>query len=377
MKIAIFHPWLKSKGGAENFVLKLIENRDYEIDIYTWVYDAEGTFPEFKNYNIKVITPKIFEKISKMHFLRGLFIIFGLFKKIPLEKYDKFLISTSGVAEFILFRNYKKHNTYAYVHTPLREATPKIVDWNLKNRNYSFVKKQMYLLLVKIYNYFEKKAWRKIDIAIFNSNLTKQRAIDKKLIKNDKTKVVYCIDTLNMSPSNNKKSKNYFLYVSRINTPKRQDVLVEAWKLFYNKNKKYKLIIAGNVDDNKLYNKIKENSANINLEIKTNLSKENIIKLYSECKAGIFLGYEEDLGLVPFEVISYNKPLIAVNRGGFTEILNKNKLFFKIKEKDEFNLMVKETNKAINYFLKQKLKSKINKIHFKNNFADEIYKIIS
>jgi len=43
-----------------------------------------------------------------MHILRGMFLPMSLFGKIPLEKYDKFLISTSGVGEFISFRNYKE-----------------------------------------------------------------------------------------------------------------------------------------------------------------------------------------------------------------------------------------------------------------------------
>ena len=55
-KIALFHPWLKSKGGAEKVVLELLKDRDNEVDVFTWVYDQEKTFEEFKNFRINVIS---------------------------------------------------------------------------------------------------------------------------------------------------------------------------------------------------------------------------------------------------------------------------------------------------------------------------------
>lgn len=47
-KIAIFHPWIKSRGGAEKTVLELLKNFK-ESELYTWVYEPENTFEEFKN----------------------------------------------------------------------------------------------------------------------------------------------------------------------------------------------------------------------------------------------------------------------------------------------------------------------------------------
>lgn len=79
-------------------------------------------------------------------------------------------------------------------------------------------------------------------------------------------------------------------------------------------------------------------------------------KLYSECFAGVFLGFEEDFGLVPFEILAYNKILIAPNTGGFNELLDKNELFIPITEKtnnDEFcKELTKTLERAINYKIK-------------------------
>ena len=121
-KIALFHPWIKSRGGSEKSVLEILKSRKYDIDIYTWIYEESKTFEEFKKFKINILAPKIIKKISRTYLLKGLFLPISLFSKIPLEKYEYFLISTSGVAEFITFRNYKPKKTYGYIYTPLRAA---------------------------------------------------------------------------------------------------------------------------------------------------------------------------------------------------------------------------------------------------------------
>ena len=190
-KIALFHPWIKSRGGAEKVVLEFLKSRKYNIDLYTWVYDKENTFEEFKNFHINIIAPKIAKKIARFYVLRGLFLPLSFFSKIPLNKYDLFLISTSGVAELITFRNHKPKKTFAYVYTPLRAATQEIVKWNLKNRYNNLFSKLIYLSAVRLYRILEKIAWKKIDFAMFISELSLERAKKRGLLKNKKIKIIY------------------------------------------------------------------------------------------------------------------------------------------------------------------------------------------
>ena len=63
-RLCLFHPWIKSRGGAEAVVLAFLKNTKYEVDVYTWVYDKDRTFPEFKDYNIKVIAPPFAKSFS-------------------------------------------------------------------------------------------------------------------------------------------------------------------------------------------------------------------------------------------------------------------------------------------------------------------------
>lgn len=355
-KIALFHPWIKSRGGAERVILEILKNKRYDTDIYTWIYDKEKTFEEFKKFKIKIIAPKIARNISRFYLLRGLFLPISLFSKIPLEKYDIFLISTSGVAEFITFRNYKKGQTYAYIHTPLREANKKIIRWNLENRyKNNFLGKYIYLLSVKIYKIFEKKAWKKLDVVIFNSELSKFRALERNLLQKQKSHIIHPpIDFLRFKRLKTKKG-NTFIYVSRLNPPKRQDLLIEAWSKFIDKNQKYKLILIGNKDDKKYFKKLKKlQKKTKNVEIKLDVSNKELEKILASSIAGLFLGYQEDFGIVPLEIIMADISLIAVDEGGYVQLIQNHPLFHKIKEKHDRKEMVREITKELENFVKGK-----------------------
>ena len=376
-KIALFHPWLKSKGGAEKVVLGILKSKKYNIDIYTWVYDKENTFKEFQKFKINVIGPKISKKLSRLHILRGLFLPISIFSKIPLEKYDKFLISTSGVGEFITFKNYKKGKTYAYIHTPLREASDEIVEWNLKNRHNNFLKKQIYLTAVKIYKIFEKKAWKKLDVIIFNSELSKSRAEEHKLIRKQKTHIIY--PPINFPQFERLKTRigKHFVYISRLNPPKRQDLLIEAWKKFSKKNKGYKLILIGTPDNKNYYKKLLMLSKDDNsIEIKSNVKNKELGDLLRSSKAGIFLGYQEDFGIVPLEILAAGKPLLAIDEGGYVNVIKNHPLFHKIKEKHSRKEMVNEIVKELENFVKKKQKKTTKQIKIKD-FVTEIDKILN
>jgi glycosyltransferase involved in cell wall biosynthesis len=374
-KIALFHPWLKSRGGAEKVVLKLAQELDAKVDIYTWIYDKEKTFSEFKKLNVNLLAPKFAKKFSRMHILRGLFLIFSFFSKIPLEKYDKFIISTSGVGEFIVFRNYKPGKTYAYVHTPLREANKEIIKWNLKNRHKNIFSKLFYLIAVKIYRFFEKLAWKKIDHVIFNSEFSKQRAEQSRLLGKKKNSVVY--PPIEIPKKLKIKKGNYFLYVSRINPPKRQRELVEAFNNFSKDYPHLRLILVGTPENKRYYKEIEKMIKNKkNIEIKSNLSDKEINNLYNNCLAGIFLGYQEDFGIVPLEIIGRGKPLFAVDEGGFVGVIKNNPFFHKIKEKHNKENMIKEIEMELRNFLKKDY-SKKRKIKLKTkDFIKEIGKVL-
>ncbi len=358
-RLALFYPWIKGKGGAETALLGILKNKNYIIDLYTWVYDPKNSFDEFEKYNIKVISPKIAKRISKTYILRSLFLPLSLFSKINLENYDFFLIYSSGVGEFITFRNYKPDKTFAYVNTPLRANCNEIKKWNLQYRHHNFLSKGFYLLATKIYGFLEKIAWKRINRAIFISKLGLERAKNKDLLKKKESGVVYVPVDLNRFKKLKPKKGNYFLYVSRFGPDKRQDVLISAWTKFVKKHPEYKLILAGGRGYKKYFEKIQLLAKKTkNIEFKPDISNKNLLKLYQNCLAGIFIPFMEDFGIVPFEILATGKPLIAVNKGGYTDLIKKIPQVLWINERYGEGLMIDEINNSLNKFLKLKIRPK-------------------
>jgi len=358
-RIALFHPWIKSKGGSERVVLELMKEKEYDIDLYTWVYDSENTFEEFKDYKINVIGLNILRKFSRKYISRGLFAFNALFSKIPLNKYDLFFISTSGMGELITLRNYKKNKTITYVHTILRASYKPEVKWNIKYRYNNILLKFLYLILIEIYRVFERISWKRINYVIFNSELSKTRANEHNLINSKKSSIVYPpIDIerfLKLKPNKG----DYFLYISRINKLKRQDFLIKAWKNFVKKHPKEKLIIAGNVENKKYLKEIKDFSRGIrNIKILSSIKEGELDNLYKNSKAVIFIPYMEDFGIVPFEALASGKPLLAVDKGGYVKLIEDIPQYYKIKERESEKDFILEIERALEKFLKSKEKPK-------------------
>ena len=359
LKIALFYPWIKSKGGAEKVLLEIMKIKDFDFDLYTWVYDKQKSFDEFKDLKINVIGPRILKKLSQMKLLRGLFLPFSLFSKIPLEKYDYFLIYTSGTGEFITFRNYKKGKTIGYVNTILRDAYPEIVDWNIKKIYKNFFSRTLYLSFVKIYRFFEKIAWKRIDFPIFISEEGLERAKKQGLLKNKKAKVIYVpVDTSKFLNLKTNKG-DYFLYVSRFNPPKRQDLLIKAWIKFSKEYPKEKLILSGGLENKKYFEYIKNLAKNEkSIEIREGLDNKGILELYAKSKAVIFVPFIEDFGIVPFEALAAGKPIIASNRGGYVNLVKNIPQYYPIKEEENDNIFIENITDSLRKFMKSPVKSR-------------------
>jgi len=134
--IALFHPWIHSRGGVEKIILKLLEKSEHNITLYTSVYKPDQTFEEFQEYEIREIT----NIPIKGYLLRGIsFTLALLTKKIP-KQHDKIVISTAGIAEFLNFRNHNRP-IIGYSHTPLKAAhDPHTIQQNKERMNLYFAK---------------------------------------------------------------------------------------------------------------------------------------------------------------------------------------------------------------------------------------------
>jgi len=382
LKICLFVPWLKSRGGAEATILAFLKNTEHEVDIYTWIYDKEKTFPEFKNYFVKTIAPPYFKSVSRLFLLRSLVLLFSKFPKGVIDYYDLVLISTSGIAELVLLRNRPKKTVF-YCHTILRAANPEDVRWYSDNKYKNPISKLIYIIGVKVYNYLEKKSWKYVDQVIFNSKLSQERAERKGLLK-EGTSINIIYPPIKLDKFNWKTPKDfrgeYFFYPSRFNLPKRQELLIDAWKEFQKKHPKEALIMAGSVEKQEYLGYLKNKAKGLNITFFSNVTDEGMLALYHGCKAGIFIPFVEDFGIVPFEFISLGKPLIAVDRGGYVSLIEDYPYYFTVIERVDDYLMIQEINKALEEFLNTRIinrKEYKAKILSEKEFAREVDKCLT
>lgn len=176
---------------------------------------------------------------------------------------------------------------------------------------------------------------------VFNSEFTKN--IIERNLPSDKGVVVYPpVDTASFTPG---VKENIILGVGRFDSPshpKRQDVLVAAFKKIFAKNKSFKLVLAGGLKgDQAVINTLKAQAKDLPIEFVINPDFPTLKALYA--KAKIFwhgAGYEVDeedhpemvehFGITTVEAMSAGCVPVVFAKGGQKEIIRMDTGFLSI-----------------------------------------------
>jgi glycosyltransferase involved in cell wall biosynthesis len=307
MRIAIFHQFMDNIGGAELVTLTLA--RELNADIYTTNISKEAIIKTgFKDVlkNIKSIgsvplSPPFRHQLALYRF-----------SKLNLgDKYDKYIISGDWA---VSGSNHHK-NIVWYCHSPCREL------WDLKSyvrENFMpFWKRPVFDLWVFTNRKLHTHYINKIDKIICNSKNTQNRI--KKYL-NRKSKILH--PPVYVSDFKFKESKNYWLSINRLIPNKRIDLQIGAFRNLPKEN----LVIVGSYEKTKHFEDYKKYLEIIlpkNVSLKTNISKKELVKLYSECKGVISTAKNEDFGLTAIEAMASGKPFIGPHEGGYLETITK------------------------------------------------------
>ncbi len=301
MRIAIFLDYIGAIGGGERVALELA--RALKADVITTDVDAESIRRlGYANANVislgnTIKTPPFKQISASFMFARCDFT----------RKYD-FFIFTGNWSHYAA-RKHKPNLWYCY--------SPTRAFYDLKDviisRQPNWLVKQLATMWIKTHRRFDQRSVKNLDhIISISSNV--QRRIQEYYGR--QSSIIYPpVDT---SKFKFKECGDFWLSVNRIYPEKRIELQFDVFRDIPEE----RLVIVGGYAEGdhafKYYNELTKNMPQ-NVEIRKEVSEEEIIDLYAHCKGLICTAMDEDFGLVPIEAMASGKPVVAVNEGGFKE----------------------------------------------------------
>ena len=297
MKTAVLHDFFDKRGGGERVAMELA--RIFKADLYTGFVDFK------KTYSMKGIRLRNFGVNARLPILARNIIISKKFRSLE-KKYDLYIFSGTWCTSAVTML---KPNIL-YMHTPPRFL------YDLKEHFESGMNPLKRLIFSR---FCEKQRMkdqyniRQFDVIAVNSKNTLARVMKYygKDVHEKCTIVNPPVDTRKFS---NRKSEDFYLSTSRLDSLKRIDIVIQA---FAASGKR--LLVASDGPERKRLMKLAAGCNNITFLGK--VSEEKLADLYSRCTATIAAARDEDFGLVAVESMASGKPCIAANEGGFLEIL--------------------------------------------------------
>lgn len=296
MDLVITHNLLVSKGGAEKVILE-IAKRFEPMSIYVLKYDKEGTYAEFKDFNVvelgDVGGASLFGPAAA-----------GRFYSLKIKDDYDVLNAHWPPSHWAARRNKR---CVWYCHSPSR-AVYDLYDY--RKKSYPLPLKAGHYLFSKAYRLIDREVCPKIDYVFANSRNVQERI--SRYLKLD-SEVLY--PGVDCDRYVCKDYHNYFFLPGRIDPTKRIEYAISAFNNFKKKHPDFQLVIAGSLDKRfeRYYQFLK---SIFDGKIILNPEPEKMHELYSNCYGVLFAGMNEDFGITPLEAMASFKPVISVNEGG-------------------------------------------------------------
>ena len=301
--VALSHDWLTGMRGGER-VLEILCKGFPEASINTLIHNREVISQTINSHPITTSWLQSIPGVSSHY--RSLLPIFPAAIKSMKPPQGDLLISTSHcVAKALRTSPETKHLCYCF--TPMRYAWTFYDEYFGDNRIKAAIAKPMLAALRR----WDFKASRRVDRFVAISKHVQKRI--KTFYGRDSDIVYPPVDTERCTPGETTKG-TFDLIVSAMVPYKRIDLAVSA----YNKTGYPLKVVGVGGQLDKLRAMAKDN-----IEFSGWCSDKEVLELYRSCRMLVFPG-EEDFGIVPLEVQSCGKPVVAYAKGGALETIQNN-----------------------------------------------------
>lgn len=328
------------KAGKGHYTFNLVQNLltvDRQNSYILYTKEKIAGFEQFKNCEMRQISAKSFFWHRKVA------------KDSKKEKVDIFFSPTSYIMPAILDKNIKSiftvHDLVAFLHPKSHNKKATIIE-----------------------RFYLKKALKKANNVLTVSKNTKKDLIAKFPFAEDKITTIYPAASSNFRPLDKSKlydfivktglPKNFFLAVGTLLPRKNYPRLIEAFKLFLDKNSGYNLIIVGQKTAHfrEIERIIKTHRLSGHVHILGYLSETSLQNLYNLAEALIFPSLYEGFGIPLLEAMQCGCPVLASNAGSIPEVVGDGALLFDPKNVEEiFEAMKKITTDTV---LRENLREK-------------------
>lgn len=299
MRVALVHDYLTQRGGAERVVLSMLKAFP-DAPVYTSLYDADRTYPEFRAADIRTTTLDHIPLLRGHHRLALPFLA-PAFSKTEVEA-DVALCSSSGWAHGVHVTGRK----IVYCHSPARwlYATDEYLGSRARPTRLALAG------LRRPLERWDRNAAASADRYLTNSSVVKRRI---KRVYGIVAEVVPPPPVLNPAGRRDPVDglePGYVLCVSRLLPYKNVDAVVAAFAGLASE----RLVVVGSGPE---ATRLRA-AAPSNVIFLGSVSDEELRWLYAR-SAGLVSASYEDYGLTPLEAASFGKPSAVLRAGGFLD----------------------------------------------------------
>jgi glycosyltransferase involved in cell wall biosynthesis len=297
-RVALVHDFLLDIRGAERVFLELCKMWP-GADVYTAVYDEDGTEGRFSHRNLHTSFLQRLQPSART--FRALLPLYpAAIESFDLSTYDLVVSSSSAWAHAVLCDEHSVH--VSYCHNPFRYA------WNDRQR--TLTRRRNPITRAFLHQAFSRwRQWdwiaaQRTDRYVANSRTTQARI---RAYFGRESAIVYPpVDTSRFSPG---PAGDHYVVVSELMPHKEIEVAIEA----FNKLRK-PLIVIGDGPDFRRLRKL----AGSTIRFAGRLSDKQVATILQGAR-GLIMTSVEEFGIVAVEAQAAGRPVIARRGGGALE----------------------------------------------------------